>query len=402
MNLQRGLLWLKFSRRYMFSPKSHSVINIIAMVSVIATAIPTAAMIILLAMFGGISQTIERLYSSVDADIEIIASRGQTFESTQIDFEEILQVEGVECAAPFLEQSVVAATAQHRTTLKLRGIDSLYHHVLPINDFMVRGSALNLAEGSIVLGTAAAQTLGARSINSSIELYALNRRQLSTLLPTSGFSRKRAEVAGVVSINAEIDETIAIAELGFTQSLLNYVGRISGIAVKLAEGANIKMVVTDIESVVGEEFTVRTRDEKSASLNALIHLERFAIILIGSFIAIVAAFSIVGAVVMLITDKRRDIATLRSMGGNQRLIRNIFVGEGVLLTLLGCIVGVIIGVGFTLGQQTFGWIKIPGNMVFESYPVELNASDVAMVALVVISAGWLISRMTVGAKLRRK
>lgn len=386
----------------MFSPKSHSVINIIAMVSVIATAIPTAAMIILLAMFGGISQTIERLYSSVDADIEIIASRGQTFESTQIDFEEILQVEGVECAAPFLEQSVVAATAQHRTTLKLRGIDSLYHHVLPINDFMVRGSALNLAEGSIVLGTAAAQTLGARSINSSIELYALNRRQLSTLLPTSGFSRKRAEVAGVVSINAEIDETIAIAELGFTQSLLNYVGRISGIAVKLAEGANIKMVVTDIESVVGEEFTVRTRDEKSASLNALIHLERFAIILIGSFIAIVAAFSIVGAVVMLITDKRRDIATLRSMGGNQRLIRNIFVGEGVLLTLLGCIVGVIIGVGFTLGQQTFGWIKIPGNMVFESYPVELNASDVAMVALVVISAGWLISRMTVGAKLRRK
>ena len=395
-------MWLKFSRRYMFSPKSHSVINIIAMVSVIAAAIPTAAMIILLAMFGGISQTIERLYSSVDADIEIIASRGQTFESTQIDFEEILQVEGVECAAPFLEQSVVAATAQHRTTLKLRGIDSLYHHVLPINDFMVRGSALNLAEGSIVLGTAAAQTLGARSINSSIELYALNRRQLSTLLPTSGFSRKRAEVAGVVSINAEIDETIAIAELGFTQSLLNYVGRISGIAVKLAEGANVKKVVNDIESVAGEEFTVRTRDEKSASLNALIRLERFAIILIGSFIAIVAAFSIVGAVVMLITDKRRDIATLRSMGGNQRLIRNIFVGEGVLLTLLGCIVGVIIGVGFTLGQQTFGWIKIPGNMVFESYPVELNASDVAMVALVVISAGWLISRMTVGAKLRRK
>lgn len=395
-------MWFKFSRRYMFSPKSHSVINIIAMVSVIAAAIPTAAMIILLAMFGGISQTIERLYSSVDADIEIIASRGQTFESDEISLDEILSVDGVEHVAPFLEQSVVAATAQHRTTLKLRGIDSLYHHVLPINDFMVRGSALNLAEGSIVLGTAAAQTLGARSINSSIELYALNRRQLSTLLPTSGFSRKRAEVAGVVSINAEIDETIAIAELGFTQSLLNYTGRISGIAVKLDEGANIKMVVNDIESVAGEEFTVRTRDEKSASLNALIRLERFAIILIGSFIAIVAAFSIVGAVVMLITDKRGDIATLRSMGGNQRLIRNIFVGEGVLLTLLGCIVGVIIGVGFTLGQQTFGWIKIPGNMVFESYPVELNASDVAMVALVVISAGWLISRMTVGAKLRRE
>lgn len=395
-------MWLTFSRRYMFSPKSHSVINIIAMVSVIAVAIPTAAMIILLAMFGGISQTIERLYSSVDADIEIIAQRGQTFASDAIDLDRLTEIEGIEHVAPFLEQSIVATTEQHRTTLKLRGIDSLYHNVLPVGDFIVRGRVNNLRAGEVVLGTAASQTLGAQSIGRSIELYALNRRQLSTLLPTSGFSRKEAEVVGVVSINAEIDETLAIAELGFTQSLLNYAGRLSGIAIKLGNEANATECQELLREVVGEEFRVRTRDEKSASLNALIGLERFAIILIGSFIAIVAAFSIVGAVVMLITDKRRDIATLRAMGGNERLIRNIFVGEGVLLTLLGCLIGLIIGVGFSLGQEHFGWIKIPGNMVFESYPVHLTTTDVAVVAMVIIVAGWLISRLTVGAKLRRK
>ena len=401
MNIDRGLLWLKISRRYMFSPKSHSVINIISMVSVIAVAIPTAAMIILLAMFGGISQTIDTLYKSVDADIEILASRGQTFDAEAISIEELLSTKGIKHCAPYLEQSIVATTAQHRTTLTLRGIDSSYHSVLPVSDFVYRGSVNNLSAGKIVLGTAAAYTLGAQSVGHPVELYALNRRQLSSLLPTSGFSRKKAEVAAVVSINAEIDAELALAELGFTQSLLNYPGRISSIAIKLDEGYTPEAVQQSLREALGEEFIVRTRNEKNASMNALIRLERFAIILIGSFIAIVAAFSIVGAVIMLITEKRRDIATLRSMGGNQRLIRNIFVGEGMLLTLLGCLIGLGIGIGFTLGQEYFGWVKIPGNMIFESYPVELTMGDVVMVAMVVMVAGWIISRLTVGAKLRR-
>ena len=394
-------MWLKISRRYMFSPKSHSVINIISMVSVIAVAIPTAAMIILLAMFGGISQTIDTLYKSVDADIEILASRGQTFDAEAISIEELLSTKGIKHCAPYLEQSIVATTAQHRTTLTLRGIDSSYHSVLPVSDFVYRGSVNNLSAGKIVLGTAAAYTLGAQSVGHPVELYALNRRQLSSLLPTSGFSRKKAEVAAVVSINAEIDAELALAELGFTQSLLNYPGRISSIAIKLDEGYTPEAVQQSLREALGEEFIVRTRNEKNASMNALIRLERFAIILIGSFIAIVAAFSIVGAVIMLITEKRRDIATLRSMGGNQRLIRNIFVGEGMLLTLLGCLIGLGIGIGFTLGQEYFGWVKIPGNMIFESYPVELTMGDVVMVAMVVMVAGWIISRLTVGAKLRR-
>ena len=394
-------MWLKFSRRYMFSPKSHSVINIISMVSVIAVAIPTAAMIILLAMFGGISQTIDTLYKSVDADIEILASRGQTFDAEAISIEELLSTKGIKHCAPYLEQSIVATTAQHRTTLTLRGIDSSYHSVLPVSDFVYRGSVNNISAGKIVLGTAAAYTLGAQSVGHPVELYALNRRQLSSLLPTSGFSRKKAEVAAVVSINAEIDAELALAELGFTQSLLNYPGRISSIAIKLDEGYTPEAVQQSLREALGEEFTVRTRNEKNASMNALIRLERFAIILIGSFIAIVAAFSIVGAVIMLITEKRRDIATLRSMGGNQRLIRSIFVGEGMLLTLLGCLIGLGIGIGFTLGQEYFGWVKIPGNMIFESYPVELTMGDVVMVAMVVMVAGWIISRLTVGAKLRR-
>ena len=396
------MLWFKFSRRYMFSPKSHSVINIITLVSVIAVAIPTAAMIILLAMFGGLSRTIESIYSAVDADIEIVASRGQTFDTESLDYDKIVSTEGAAHVATYLEQSVMAATKSRRTTVMLRGVDSTYMQVLPIADFVVRGSAESLSYGALLLGTAAASNLGIPSYDYPVELYALNRKQISTLLPSSGISRIETTLGGVISANAEIDETLALANLSTAERLLNYEGRRSGIVIKLSEGSDSERVQRELQEIVGEEFIVRTREEKSASMNALIRLERFAIILIGSFIAIIAAFAIVGAVVMLITDKRRDIATLRSMGAKNKLIRDIFIGEGMLLTLVGCVIGLVIGVGFSLGQQHFGWIKIPGNMVFESYPVELTALDTLLVVAIIIAAGWIISQITVRAKLGAK
>lgn len=396
------MLWFKFSRRYMFSPKSHSVINIIALVSVIAVAIPTAAMIILLAMFGGLSRTIESIYSAVDADIEIVASRGQTFDTESLDYDKIVSTEGAAHVATYLEQSVMAATKSRRTTVMLRGVDSTYMQVLPIADFVVRGSAESLSYGALLLGTAAASNLGIPSYDYPVELYALNRKQISTLLPSSGISRIETTLGGVISANAEIDETLALVNLSTAERLLNYEGRRSGIVIKLSEGSDSERVQRELQEIVGEEFIVRTREEKSASMNALIRLERFAIILIGSFIAIIAAFAIVGAVVMLITDKRRDIATLRSMGAKSKLIRDIFIGEGMLLTLVGCVIGLVIGVGFSLGQQHFGWIKIPGNMVFESYPVELTALDTLLVVAIIIAAGWIISQITVRAKLGAK
>ena len=396
------MLWFKFSRRYMFSPKSHSVINIITLVSVIAVAIPTAAMIILLAMFGGLSRTIESIYSAVDADIEIVASRGQTFDTESLDYDKIVSTEGAAHVATYLEQSVMAATKSRRTTVMLRGVDSTYMQVLPIADFVVRGSAESLSYGALLLGTAAASNLGIPSYDYPVELYALNRKQISTLLPSSGISRIETTLGGVISANAEIDETLALVNLSTAERLLNYEGRRSGIVIKLSEGSDSERVQRELQEIVGEEFIVRTREEKSASMNALIRLERFAIILIGSFIAIIAAFAIVGAVVMLITDKRRDIATLRSMGAKNKLIRDIFIGEGMLLTLVGCVIGLVIGVGFSLGQQHFGWIKIPGNMVFESYPVELTALDTLLVVAIIIAAGWIISQITVRAKLGAK
>ena len=384
----------------MFSPKSHSVINIIASVSVLAVAIPTAAMIILMAMFDGLSSTVAEYNRAVDADIEIIPTRGLTFEADSLDIEHIRNTEGVAATTSYIEQSVMASANGRRTTVALRGVDSTYTDVITIDKHLVFGDFNALKRGDLIMSSTVASSLAIYSTSTPIELYALNRKQISTLLPTSGISRYTTYLGGEVATNAENDASLAIGDLQRVQKLLNYNNRLSCIAIRVEQGADIEAVKSRLGSVVGNDFEVRSRDSKNASINAILRIEKFAILLIGMLIATVAAFSIVGTVLMLITEKQSDIATLRAMGASKQLLVRIFAGEGMLLTITGCIIGMLLGVGFALGQQHYGWIKIPGNMLLESYPVDMSWADVATVNIIMIAIGLMISHLTVRAKLR--
>ena len=393
------MLWSRFALRYMFSPKSHSVINIIAWVSLVAVAVPTAAMIILLAMFDGLTESIEELNSAIDADIEVVAKRGQTFHEEAINIEHLGKVDGVVSVAPYIEQSVMASSTGRQYPIKIRGVEPSYFDVMTLEGYVARGSLEALATGDMVLGASLASSLGAYGIGTEIELYALNRKQLSTLLPTSGISKHKTHLGGVISANNQINESVALIALNSAQELLNYADRISGIAIKIASESNPKHVANEIGGVVGEEFDTLTRESKNASMNAILRMEKFAIVLIGALIALVATFAIVGSVVMLMTEKRRDIATLRALGASQRLIGNIFTGEGVLLCSAGTLLGAILGVGFTLIQKYWGVVKIPGGSVLESYPVSLSAIDIVIVVAIVMIMGTAISTLTVRSKI---
>ena len=394
------MLWFKFARRYMFSPKSHSVINIIASVSLLAVAIPTAAMIILMAMFDGLTSTIQDYNRAVDADIEIIPARGLTFASDAVDIAEIRGTQGVAATTSYIEQSVMASANGRRVTVSLRGVDSTYTDVISLDKHIVAGDFNSIRRGDVVLSATVASQLAAYGIGIPIEFYALNRKQISTLLPTSGITHHTSHLGGEVVTNTENDAALAVSDLQRVQRLLNYEGKLSCIAIKVNHNANIEDVKARLSNIVGSDFEVRTRDDKNASLNAILRIEKFAILLIGLLIATVAAFSIVGTVLMLITEKKTDIATLRAMGASKRLVVRIFVGEGMLLTITGCILGTLLGVGFAIGQQCYGWIQIPGSMIMESYPVDLNWGDVAMINTIMIVIGLAISHLTVRAKLK--
>jgi lipoprotein-releasing system permease protein len=384
----------------MFSPKSHSVINIIAWVSLIAVAVPTAAMVILMAVFDGLSQTVAKLDSAIDGDIEIVARRGSTFRSDEVDITEIANIEGVEAIAPYIEQSIMASSAGRRVTVVVRGVARDYFDVVALEGLVEAGRLESIFAGDVLLGTALCGQLGAYGIGTEIELYALNRKQISTLLPIGGISRLTTHLGGAINGNNEISSTLAIAEIERVQRLLNYTGRISALAIRIGEGKDAKRVAQSIENVVGEEFRCVTREEKNASINAILRMEKYAIMLIGALIILVATFAIVGAVVMLITEKQRDIKTLRALGAKRSLIERIFVGEGMLLCVAGCALGTLIGCGIALIQQHFGIVKIPGDTLLENYPVSLNIGDVATIVIIVIITGSVVSWATVRARLR--
>ncbi|MBO5894986.1 MAG: FtsX-like permease family protein [Alistipes sp.] len=384
----------------MFSPKSNSVINIIACVSLVAVAVPTAAMIILLAMVDGLGGVIARLDAAVDADIEVVAERGQTIAVSDIDLDHILHIEGVAAAAPYIEQSVMALAAGRRTTIALRGVNRNYFDVMSIDEFVQAGRLESIYSGDIVLGVGLCTELAAFGIGTEIELFALNRKQISTLLPMSGISRMTTRLGGAVMGNNEISSSLAIAEMERVQRLLNYEGRITAVAIKLRPNADLMTTKSHIESCVGEGIKVMTREEKNASINAIYKMERYTILLIGLMIILIATFSIIGTVIMLITEKQRDIETLKALGAGQRLITSIFVGEGALLTVTGCAIGTLLGCVVALVQQELGLVKIPGDQLIGSYPVDLNIADVALVVVLVLAVGIVISWLTVRAQLR--
>ena len=386
----------------MFSPKSHSVINIIAWMSLIAIAIPTAAMVILIAVFDGLSEAVAKLESAMDGDIEVVARRGQTLRYDDIAKARIAEIEGVEAVAPYLEQSVIASSAGRRVTLMVRGVEHSYFDVMELAPLVEAGRLESIFAGDMLLGTALCGELGAYGIGTEIELYALNRKQMSSLLPMSGISHITTHLGGAINGNEEISSSLALAELGRVQRLLNYPDRISGIAVSIAAGCDAKSIAARIEEVAGEEYKAITRQEKNASINAILKMEKYAIVLIGAMIILIATFSIVGAVIMLITEKQRDIATLRALGAKKSLIRNIFIGEGMLLTMTGCGIGTLVGCGIALLQQHYKIVKIPGDSFLQGYPVSLNAMDVMLIVAIVIITGSVVSWSTVHARLKSR
>ena len=293
----------------------------------------------------------------------------------------------------------MASATGRQYPIKIRGVEPSYFDVMALEEYVARGSLEALASGDMILGASLASSLGAYGLVTEIELYALNRKQISSLLPTSGVSKHKSRLGCVISANNQINESVALIALSSAQELLNYNDRVSGIAIKLAPDSDARRVTKEIAAIVGEEFETLTRESKNASMNAILRMEKFAIVLIGALIALVATFAIVGSVVMLMTEKRRDIATLRALGASERLIGNIFTGEGILLSSAGTLLGALLGIGFTLIQSHWGVVKIPGGSILESYPVSLSAIDIVIVVAIVMTMGTVISSLTVKSRL---
>ncbi|WP_297605861.1 ABC transporter permease [uncultured Alistipes sp.] len=377
------MLPLLFSRRYLFSKKSHSVINIISGVSVFAVAMPVAAMIILLSVFNGFEELVKQMASTFDADLTVTPREGERFPAERIDTAALARIDGLGGWSYTVEQNVLLEYRGHQAAATLRGADDRYPEVMPIlgaisaGDYQVRLGDYDRA----VLGQALAYTLGVRSlVGEPLKIYALRRNGFSTLIPLEGYSRREVDMAGVFQLDSEAEQQYLITSLRLARELFDFGEEATALLLRVDDPDRIEAVKREVEQAVGREFEVRTRYELRRTFYDIMIYEKWGIFFISLLVLVIASFSMVGALSMLIIEKRKDVRTLRALGADTRLIRRIFIGEGVLIGSIGAAIGTVTGVTVTLVQQLFGIVEIPvESLVTRSYPVLFQVNDLLAV-----------------------
>lgn len=395
------------ARRYLFSPKSRSVINLIAGLSVVSVAMPVAAMIILLSVFNGFETLVKSMCSAFDADLTVEPVQGRTFHPDGLDTAAIARAEGVEALSYVLEQIALVERDGRQTTATVRGVDDAYAEVLPAVAASVASGEYRVRLGDLdrlVVGRTMAYTLGIRSLaESDVSIYALRRGNFSSLLPIESYTKRTVETAGVYTLDLDTERRYILTSLRLARELFSYPDKASALLVRVREGSDPVQVQRAVEQIAGSDFRVRTRYELRASFYAIMTYEKWGIFFISLLVLIIASFSVVGALAMLITDKRADIATLRALGASTPLLRGIFRCEGWMVCGIGATAGVALGVGLSLVQQHFGLIEIPADtFLTKSYPVEFRLADLVAVVTAFAVVTACITRLTVHSMIKNE
>lgn len=394
-----------FARRYLFSRKSHSVINTISRVSAFAVGVPVAAMVILLSVFNGFEELVKGMFRDFDPDIAISAAEGKVFDTGSFDLNALMRVEGVEEVSFVLEDQALLEYRGRQQVATVRGVDSLYGRVVPIEKMVVEG-AYDLEFGDMaqaLVGQGVAYGLGVRTVlYDPIKMYAPRRGSFSTLLPIDAYRTKDAFPAGVFALDAETDGRYVIVPLDFAQALFDYEGRVSAAMVRTASGADADKVAAAVRYGLGDEYKVLTRYQQKASFYQIMTYEKWGIFFIILMVLVIASFSIIGSLVMLIIDKRKDTRTIMNMGGSVNFVRGIFVREGMMISLLGAIGGLVVGLLVCWVQITFGLVTIPADtFLVDAYPVEVQPLDIVTIIVCFTAVSYIITKFTVGRMIPR-
>ena len=388
--------------RYLFAKKSHNVINIISAISAIGMAIGTAALIIILSVYNGFDELVKDTLSNVEPDILITPSKGKVFIPNGENWEKVSALPEVEGYFQVLEENVFVDYDDHQGVAKAKGVDSAYEFNSPLVGHMTAGE-FSLHKGQVpqmVAGAGLAYKMGMNPafLSSATIYFPARDRNFSLANPAASIESVSMRPSGIFTVNQQVDEELMILPLDQMRQLLGYDNEVSGIEIRLHEGATqkeLRKAINTIKGILGPDFKVLDRFRQNTSLYKMMRYEKAAIFLILIFIIIIIAFNIFGSLTMLIIEKKDDIETFRSLGATDKMLRKTFTLEGWLISLLGLAAGLVIGISFALLQQQFGFIKMPGNFLVNAYPVIVQWKDILLTITGVAVIGYLIALLPV-------
>ncbi|MGQ0827301.1 MAG: ABC transporter permease [Bacteroidota bacterium] len=381
---------LFIAKRYLVSKKSHNAINIISGISVGGICIGTMALIIVLSVFNGMSSLVLSLYNSFDAEIEITAKQGKIIDPNSTEIQSLQKMEGIAYYTEVVEGKALLKYKDKQTIATIKGVSSHFQQASGF-DTLVREGNFNIQKNNIVIGQGISHILqtGPDDVFTPISIYAPKRGNSNSINPEDGLNELKAYPAGIFGINDEFDNNYVIMNIDKAKELFDYTTEITSIELMLKPGVNKEQFQQQINSVIGDKYQIKNREQQNALLYKTLSSEKLWTFIILIFILIIATFNVIGSLTMLIIEKKKDITILHNMGADRKLIRKIFLFEGMLITLIGAGSGLLLGILICWVQIKFSLIKITEGYVVDAYPVEIQAADVLWILSAVLLIGFL-------------
>lgn len=382
---------LVFAWRYVRGKRSANAVPILSRISMTAIAVGSAAMIILFSVFNGFDTLVKDLYKAFYPDIRITAAAGKFFTIPAPLLQQIATRKGVQQIAPVIEDQILINTDHDVVIATLKGIDNRYFAVNTVKPYITRGrDSLIPGLATTIMGTHIASRIGLDVDNNFSKVQVLYFNTKATIVgtdPANAYQSLTLKPDGIFRVQDEFDDNYMLGPLEATQALFNAAGKISSLELKLEPGTSPDAIKRSLAQLLGTKYRVETRFEQNRTLYQVLRTEKWATYAILLFVLLIASVNMIGALSLLVLEKRKDMAILSAMGARKNTVRTIFLLEGMLWSGIGGLTGLLAGGGLCLAQQKFGLLTLGDSFVIKAYPVAMQPQDFVVVILTVIMVG---------------
>ena len=387
------------ARRYLFSKKSTHVINVISSISVIGVAVATMALVIVLSVFNGFHDLVASLFTSFDPQLKVVPVEGKTAPSDDPILTQIRLLPEVDVATETVEDQALAIYQGKQAMVKIKGVEDNFSELSHITDILYGDGTYSLHAANLeygILGIRLAQTMGiGAQWDGYLKIYAPKKEgQLDLSNPGEGFVADSLNSPGVLfSVRqSKYDKNYIVTSIAFARNLFGQQGMLSDLEIRLKEGSDLNAVKAEMQKIAGTKYKVLDRFEQQEDTFKIMSIEKLMAYIFLTFILVVACFNIIGSLSMLIIDKKDDVLTLRNLGATDKQIARIFLFEGRMISAVGALFGIGLGLLLCFLQQQYGLVRLgdsEGSFIVNAYPVSVHYLDVLLILVTVIAVGWL-------------
>lgn len=382
---------LYIAKRYLRSASKNNAINIINGIAALGVVVGSMALFVVLSVFSGLKEFSLSFTNEFDPDLKITSTYGKSFLLTPEQELGLTKIQGLSSSSKIIEERVLFLFDGKEQVTYIKGVDSVFEKVNPIQKIIYQGQWLENHTNQVVVGYGICQKLsmGLFDFNHPFEVFVPKAGRGAIENPDEAFNRCKLAPVGIYAINEDLDSKFVFADLTLTQALLEFKpNQISGIECKLKPGADEQKVIQELEQLFPKNTAIKTRAQLNDSLYKMLNTENIAVYLIFTLVIIVALFNLVGALIMMILDKKHNLKTLYNLGAEIKHLRSIFLFQGALLSIVGGCVGLVLGIAVVLLQQQFQWVMITPNL---AYPVVFSVQNILIVLATIFSLGLIAS-----------